>query len=319
MLFECVNLTKDLGGKILFKNFNTRVLQGERIGIVGKNGSGKSTLLKTFLGRISPDSGVIKKGELKIGYFDQMREGINDDDSLIEVFCPNGGDHVWVRGRYMHVYGYLKNFLFPKEFLTQKVGSLSGGEKNRVALALLFTKEYDCLILDEPTNDLDIATINILEEYLMSFEGAVIIVSHDRYFVDKVTNKLWIFENSGNINQTYMPYSEYLELEDEIEELDEIEKDAKEKANEQQAQKSLQPKTQTKLSFKQNKILNEYPAEIERLENRIKELNHALSTPEIYKEVGIQSLFEELEEKKGNLTNMENEYFEILALAESFK
>lgn len=319
MLFECVNLTKDLGGKTLFKNFNTRVLQGERIGIVGKNGSGKSTLLKTFLGRISPDSGVIKKGELKIGYFDQMREGINDDDSLIEVFCPNGGDHVWVRGRYMHVYGYLKNFLFPKEFLTQKVGSLSGGEKNRVALALLFTKEYDCLILDEPTNDLDIATINILEEYLMSFEGAVIIVSHDRYFVDKVTNKLWIFENSGNINQTYMPYSEYLELEDEIEELDEIEKDAKEKANEQQAQKSLQPKTQTKLSFKQNKILNEYPAEIERLENRIKELNHALSTPEIYKEVGIQSLFEELEEKKGNLTNMENEYFEILALAESLK
>ena len=193
MLFECVNLTKALGGKTLFKNFNTRVLQGERIGIVGKNGSGKSTLLKTFLGRISPDSGVIKKGELKIGYFDQMREGINDDDSLIEVFCPNGGDHVWVRGRYMHVYGYLKNFLFPKEFLTQKVGSLSGGEKNRVALALLFTKEYDCLILDEPTNSVDLQTARlfskVIKELNLKHNCGFIIASHDEKWLSVLADE----------------------------------------------------------------------------------------------------------------------------------
>ncbi|NLK66768.1 MAG: ABC-F family ATP-binding cassette domain-containing protein [Campylobacteraceae bacterium] len=313
MLFEIKELSKTIGEKTLFENFNARVLQGERIGIVGKNGSGKSTLLKILLGRVQPTSGVLKKGELKIGYFDQMREGISDDKSLIEIFCPNGGDHIMVRGHYMHVYGYLKNFLFPKEFLGKPVATLSGGEKNRVALARLFTEEYDCLILDEPTNDLDIATINILEEYLMSFEGAVIIVSHDRYFVDKVTNKLWIFEDDLKINQTYMPYSEYLALEDEIEELTLIEKEALEEKPEKQ-------KTTTrKLSYKENKILEEHPAMIEALENRITELNAALSDPKIYNEVGIQTLFEELEEKKGDLVNLENEYFEVLALAESLK
>lgn len=141
MLFECKGLTKSMGGKKLFENFNTRVLQGDRIGIVGANGSGKSTLLKVFLGEIAPDSGEIKKGEVKIGYFDQTRRNIDEDKSLIENFCPNGGDHIMVQGRYMHVFGYLKNFLFPKEFLTKPVATLSGGEKNRLALAKLFTNE----------------------------------------------------------------------------------------------------------------------------------------------------------------------------------
>ena len=200
MLFECKNLSKTIDNKTLFSDFNARVLQGERIGIVGRNGSGKSTMLKILLGELSQDSGVINRGDIKIGYFDQNRKNISDDKSLIELFCPNGGDHIMVRGRNYHVYGYLKNFLFPKEFLDKPVGVLSGGEKNRLALALLFTKEYDCLILDEPTNDLDIATINILEEYLLSFEGAILIVSHDRYFIDKITNKLWAYEN-GKIEQ----------------------------------------------------------------------------------------------------------------------
>lgn len=116
----------------------------------------------------------------------------------------------------MHVFGYLKNFLFPKEFLDKKIGTLSGGEKNRVALALLFTKEYDCLILDEPTNDLDIPTINILEEYLQSFDGAIIFVSHDRYFVDKIAQKLLVFKGNGNIEETHKSFSEYLEIEKEL-------------------------------------------------------------------------------------------------------
>ena len=118
----------------------------------------------------------------------------------------------------MHVYGYLKNFLFPKEFLDKPIGVLSGGEKNRVALALLFSKEYDVLVLDEPTNDLDIATINILEDYLQSFEGAIIIVSHDRYFVDKIAHKLWAFEGTA-IEVLHQEYSVYLKLEDELAEL----------------------------------------------------------------------------------------------------
>ena len=119
---------------------------------------------------------------------------LSDDKTLIETFCPDGGDRVEVQGKNMHVYGYLKSFLFPKEFLDKKVGVLSGGEKNRVALALLLTKKVDCLILDEPTNDLDIQTINILEEKLINFPGAILFVSHDRYFIDKIASKLFIFK-----------------------------------------------------------------------------------------------------------------------------
>ena len=321
MLFECTNISKILNGKVLFKGFSARVLQGERIGIVGANGAGKSTLLKILLGRSKIDAGEIKRGEIRIGYFDQTRSGITDDKSIIEIFCPNGGDHISVRGSYMHVYGYLKNFLFPKEFLDKPVGVLSGGEKNRLALAKLFTKQYDCLILDEPTNDLDIATINILEDYLLSFEGAVIIVSHDRYFIDKITNKLWVFEKNGTIDQIQMPYSQYLEFEDEMAEIDQIEADAGASAStEEGGRENKKEKTSAaKLSYKQNKILEEYPAKIEAIEARIKELNHALSTPEIYQKLGMQGLFEELEEKRGTLNSMENEYYEVLSLAESLK
>ena len=321
MLFECTNIGKILNGKVLFKGFSARVLQGERIGIVGANGAGKSTLLKILLGRSKIDAGEIKRGEIRIGYFDQTRSGITDDKSIIEIFCPNGGDHINVRGSYMHVYGYLKNFLFPKEFLDKPVGVLSGGEKNRLALAKLFTEQYDCLILDEPTNDLDIATINILEDYLLSFEGAVIIVSHDRYFIDKITNKLWAFEKNGTIDQIQMPYSQYLEFEDEMAEIDQIEADAGAGASaEEGGRENKKEKTSAaKLSYKQNKILEEYPAKIEAIEARIKELNHALSTPEIYQKLGMQGLFEELEEKRGTLNSMENEYYEVLSLAESLK
>ncbi len=321
MLFECTNIGKILNGKVLFKGFSARVLQGERIGIVGANGAGKSTLLKILLGRSKIDAGEIKRGEIRIGYFDQTRSGITDDKSIIGIFCPNGGDHISVRGSYMHVYGYLKNFLFPKEFLDKPVGVLSGGEKNRLALAKLFTEQYDCLILDEPTNDLDIATINILEDYLLSFEGAVIIVSHDRYFIDKITNKLWVFEKNGTIDQIQMPYSQYLEFEDEMAEIDQIEADAGASASaEEGGRENKKEKTSAaKLSYKQNKILEEYPAKIEAIEARIKELNHALSTPEIYQKLGMQGLFEELEEKRGTLNSMENEYYEVLSLAESLK
>ncbi|CAM2760739.1 ABC transporter ATP-binding protein uup [Campylobacter hyointestinalis] len=311
MLFECKNLSKTLAGKELFKDFNARVLQGERIGIVGPNGSGKSTLLKIILGELEASSGTINRGDIKIGYFDQTRRGIDDDKSLIELFCPNGGDHIIVRGRNYHVYGYLKNFLFPKEFLDKPVSVLSGGEKNRLALALLFTKEYDCLILDEPTNDLDIATINILEEYLLSFEGAILIVSHDRYFIDKITNKLWAYEH-GKIEQIYMEYSEYLDIEEELKQLNDMEKEFE--ANDQVKEK--QKTAPIKLSYKQNQILQNHPALIEEIENRIKELNHALSVPEIYQKVGLQVLFEELEEKKGELNSLENEYFEVLELSQ---
>lgn len=314
MLFEFKNLSKSIDGKVLFEKFDARILQGERIAIVGRNGSGKSTLLKILLGLEKQSSGEIKRGEVSIGYFDQARNVLDDDKSLIETFCPNGGDHVLVRGRNMHVYGYLKNFLFPKEFLDKKIGVLSGGEKNRVALAMLFTKTYDVLVLDEPTNDLDIATINILEDYLQSFEGAILLVSHDRYFVDKMANKLWAFEGA-KINVLHEEYSVYLELEDEMKELDKFEKELSNSQNEAK-QKS---KSGAKLSYKQTQILNTYPDKISALEARVAELNEGLSDPKIYQEVGLTKLYEELESAKAQLESLENEYFEVLEIAEGLE
>lgn len=315
MLFEIKQLSKNIGGKQLFRDFNARVLQGERIAIVGRNGSGKSTLIKILLGFEKPSSGEIKRGEVRVGYFDQSRSALDDDKSLIETFCPNGGDHVMVRGRNMHVYGYLKNFLFPKEFLDKPIGVLSGGEKNRVALALLFSKEYDVLVLDEPTNDLDIATINILEDYLQSFEGAIIIVSHDRYFVDKIAHKLWAFEGTA-IEVLHQEYSVYLELEDELAELGKFEESLTSEAEQAQKQKS---KTGAKLSYKQTQILSSHPEKIAVLEAKIKELNAGLSDPKIYQQIGLTALYNELEAVKSELETLENEYFEVLEIAENLE
>ncbi|MBN2781730.1 MAG: ABC-F family ATP-binding cassette domain-containing protein [Campylobacterales bacterium] len=292
MLFEVKDLGVTLGDKELLRDFNTRILQKDVIAIVGPNGSGKSTLLKTLLGRIKPTSGTIKKGEFTIGYFDQHREMLDDEKNLIDTFCPFGGDRVDVRGKNMHVYGYLKNFLFPREFLDKKIGILSGGEKNRIALALLFTKNVDILILDEPTNDLDIPTINILEEQLTNFQGAVIIVSHDRYFVDKIAKKLFIFKNNHTIEESYQNYSEYLEIEKELHQLDEMEaevaKDEKPKVREKQ--KVL------KLTYKEKIALEKLPLEIDELEAKIDEMNNCLADPECYGKIGLDKLAKELEE-----------------------
>ncbi len=300
MLFEVKNLGVTLGDKELLRDFSTRILQKDVIAIVGPNGSGKSTLLKVLLERIEPTSGKIKRGEFKVGYFDQHREMLDDDKNLIETFCPHGGDRVNVRGSDLHVYGYLKNFLFPREFLDKKIGILSGGEKNRVALALLFTQDVDILILDEPTNDLDIPTINILEEQLTNFAGAVIIVSHDRYFVDKIAKKLFIFKPNKTIEESYQNYSEYLELEKELYELEDMEKEIttiKPKEQKREKQKLL------KLIYKEKIALEKLPLEIEELEMLIEEKSNCLADPDCYKEIGITALAQEL-------ANIESEYEE---------
>ncbi len=293
MLFEVEDLSLTLGNKVLLKNFTTRILQKDVIAIVGPNGSGKSTLLRALLGRLEPTSGKIKQGDFKIGYFDQHREMLNDNLNLMETFCPQGGDRVSVRGKDMHVYGYLKNFLFPREFLEKKIGVLSGGEKNRIALALLFTKNVDILILDEPTNDLDIPTINILEEQLTNFPGAVIIVSHDRYFVDKIAKKLFIFKQDKHIEESYQEYSEYLELEKELKELDEMQASAsvqKPKSIVVEKQKTL------KITFKEKIALEKLPLEIEELETQIEEKNKCLADPKCYEDIGVTALAKELQD-----------------------
>lgn len=317
-LFEIEHLCKSVGGKILIKDLNLRILRNDKIAIVGKNGSGKSSFLKILLGQVKADSGVVKVGDIRIGYFDQHTALLEDDKDLLETFCPNGGEYIEVRGKHLHVYGYLKNFLFPKEFLTQKIGSLSGGEKNRVALALLFTKEVDVFILDEPTNDLDIQTINIVEEYLLSLNCAVVFVSHDRYFVDKLAQKLLVFEGGGKVVQTHMLYSEYLEMNESLLELDRLESlsaDSKPKIQSQHTEsapiESAPVKKAKKLSYNEQRALQILPQEIEVLESRQKALQTALSNPQTYQQQGIGVLAAELAEVEKELDSKITQYLEL--------
>lgn len=318
MLYELDDVCKSLGDKLLIKDFTSRIIQKDTIAIVGPNGTGKSTLLKIFMEKMKIDNGSFKKGDFEIGYFDQHREALDDNRNLIETFCPNGGDRVTLNdGRDMHIYGYLKNFLFPKEYLDKKIGVLSGGEKNRVALALLFTKKVDCLILDEPTNDLDIPTINILEEYLQNFQGALIFVSHDRYFVDKIAKKLFVFRGQGQIMESFQPYTEYLEIEKELFELQQLENEmSKENSINEKVVQSV--KKQTKLSYKDQREYDMLPEEIEELELQIENLNSCLMDPSCYEQKGIVAVSKELEEIKEIYEQKVERYLELEELIESF-
>lgn len=318
MLFELEGVTKSLGDKLLIKDFSARILQKDTIAIVGPNGTGKSTMLKIFMEKLQIDSGKFKKGDFKVGYFDQQREMLDDNQNLMHTFCPNGGDRVELNdGRSMHVYGYLKNFLFPKEYLDKKIGVLSGGEKNRVALALLFTKNIDCMVLDEPTNDLDIPTINILEEYLQNFQGALIFVSHDRYFVDKIAKKLYVFKGAnGEVIESFQPYTEYLEIEKEINDLSEFEKEITQKES---VSENIEPKKkQVKLSYKDQREYDLLPQEIEELEDKIEEINICLGNPSCYEERGIVAVSQELEAVESVYETKVERFLELEELVESF-
>ncbi len=315
MLFDIENLHYSIAGKNLIEGFTTRILQRDKIAIVGHNGSGKSTMLKLLLGRIAPNRGKIEQGDFKIGYFDQHREMLDEDKTILDTFCPDGGDIVDVMGKNMHVFAYMKSFLFPEEYMTKKLGVLSGGEKNRVALALLFTQKVDCLILDEPTNDLDIQTINILEEKLLNFTGALIFVSHDRYFIDKISTKLLIFKGNGVVEESFQEYSEYLLIEKNINELYEIEKTVK-SASKLPKKESKEEKKRTKLSYKDQRDLERLPTLIEKLEDKIDEVNSCLCNPECYEKKGLINVADELKKVKHEYEEMCERYLEVLEMEE---
>ena len=309
MLFDLKHISKSLGDKLLIEDLTIRILQRDKIAIVGKNGTGKSTLLKILLGSEKVDNGIFKVGDFKIGYFDQHKDVLDDTKSLIEVFCPNGGDRVTTYdGRDLHVYGYLKNFLFPRELLDKKIGALSGGEKSRVALALLFTKKIDCLILDEPTNDLDIPTMNILEENLRTFSGALIFVSHDRYFIDKIAQKLLIFKGAGFVEESYQTYTEYLEIDKTLKDLENLNQNI---TNQTKVIQKKEPQKQTKLSYKEQRDYDRLPDIIEKNELEIEKLQQCLSNPECYKEKGISAIAKELEELEEKNEEVMELFFEL--------
>ncbi|RLA77856.1 MAG: ABC transporter ATP-binding protein [Epsilonproteobacteria bacterium] len=323
MLFELDNVDLTLGNKVILKDFTARILQKDNIAIVGPNGCGKSTIIKIFLEKLKIDQGSFKKGEFKIGYFDQHRDMLDEDQTIMHNFCPNGGDRVILSdGRNMHVFGYLKDFLFPREYLDKKVGLLSGGEKNRIALALLFTKQFDVLIMDEPTNDLDIPTINILEQYLSNFQGALIFVSHDRYFVDKIAKKLYIFKGDGLLEESYQKYTEYLEDEKDekyLQEMDNLNSNNTTTIKEIPKIEENIVKVKTKLTYNDKRDYENLPKEIEDTEKEIEKLNNCIMDPKCYEKDGLSVISAKLSELNNSYEDKVDRFLELEELMESFK
>ncbi|MCH2668428.1 MAG: ATP-binding cassette domain-containing protein, partial [Gammaproteobacteria bacterium] len=198
-VIEARGVTHGYDGKNLLKDFSLKVVRGERIGIIGNNGIGKSTLLRILLGELEPNLGSVKLGtHLETAYFDQLRRELDTTKTVAEI-VGEGRDYISINGTKKHVIGYLTDFLFSAKRAMTRVSALSGGERNRVILAKLFTRSANLLVLDEPTNDLDVETLEALESRLIQYDGTLLIVSHDRYFLDKVVTSTLVFEGEGTI------------------------------------------------------------------------------------------------------------------------
>ena len=206
---ELTNVSHSFGNKTIIDNFSTKILRGDRIGIVGGNGAGKTTLLKILLNKLSPDEGKVKLGtKMEIAYFDQLRENLDMEKNLVDN-VSDGGDFIEINGKSKHVISYLSEFLFTPDRIRTPAKALSGGEQNRAILAKVFSKPANVLVLDEPTNDLDIETLELLEDILIKFEGTILLVSHDRKFMDNVITSLMVFEANGKISEYVGGYSDW--------------------------------------------------------------------------------------------------------------
>ncbi|WGF89084.1 ABC-F family ATP-binding cassette domain-containing protein [Marinivivus vitaminiproducens] len=209
VVIEAEDVTTSLGGRLLFKGFGTRILRGDRIGVVGPNGAGKSTLLRVLLGELAPDEGKVRLGtNLDIAVFDQKRASLKEDLTPWTFLCPDGGDQVMVRGQWRHVVGHLRDFLFREEQARAPIATLSGGERNRLLLAKLLARPSNLLVLDEPTNDLDMDTLDLLEDTLADYEGTLLLVSHDRDFIDRLVTSVIAFEGQGRVREYAGGYSD---------------------------------------------------------------------------------------------------------------
>lgn len=211
LVADIKGVSKGFGDRTLFKNLTTRIIRGDRLGIVGPNGAGKTTLVKVLLGELAPDEGTVRMGaNLEPVYLDQSREGLKSDMTLWDALTPGGGDSILVRGRSMHVAAYAKDFLFSEAQLRQPISTLSGGERNRLLLARALAKPANLLILDEPTNDLDMDTLDKLEELLEAYDGTLILVSHDRDFIDRLSTSTLALNGRGDIVETPGGWTDFI-------------------------------------------------------------------------------------------------------------
>jgi ATP-binding cassette subfamily F protein uup len=210
LVFEAENVSKSFGDRPVIRGYSQRILRGDRIGLIGPNGSGKTTLLRLLVGDLAPDAGTIRRGvRLDIAYFDQQRSALDPDRSVADT-VNDGNDSVVINGENRHVIGYLGDFLFPRERAISPVKLLSGGERNRLMLARLFARPANVLVLDEPTNDLDIETLELLEELISNFDGTILLVSHDRVFLDRIVTSTLAFEGDGVVTEYVGGYEDYL-------------------------------------------------------------------------------------------------------------
>ena len=326
---ENVSFGFDISGdqrKEIVRDFTSVVMRGDRIGLVGPNGAGKSTVMKLLLEQIKPEAGTIKVGtKLDVAYFDQSRSLLDLEKSVAEN-VGDGKDEVEVAGRSRHILGYLQDFLFEPARARTPVKSLSGGERNRVLLAKLFLKPCNLLIMDEPTNDLDVETLELLEEKLVEYDATLLLVSHDRAFLDNVVTQLWVFDGKGNIDEQVGGYSDW-EIRDKA---TKAEFDAAVKAGSKKAKAPSQSKSQKsasapvekkssakKLSYKLQRELDELPKQIEQLEAKQAELGSETGSADFYQKDSdyVAAKLDELQVIEQQLEALEERWLELEEMA----
>ncbi len=317
LVLEAKHISKSFAQRDIVKDFSLRVLKGNRIGIVGPNGAGKTTLLKLLTQHLTPDSGFVRLGKnLEMAYFDQNRTRLDPEKTLWRTLCGEG-DHIYVRGHYRHVIAYLKDFLFTPDQARSPVSCLSGGEKNRLMLALSLARESNFLVLDEPTNDLDMDTLDLLQEVLDEYQGTILLVSHDRDFLNKITTSMLymkgdgtVIEHVGNYEELYAKYiAPALKNNQSRPKISENTKNIAVISNNKEAKSA----SKTKLSYKDQRLYEVLPGEIEQLEKDIAEIERELSDTELFlqDENKFYQLSRKLENLKKEKDEKENKWLEI--------
>jgi ATPase components of ABC transporters with duplicated ATPase domains len=291
LVVKADNVSFNYGGNPIISQLSTVIMKGDRVGILGPNGSGKTTLLRLLLGNLLPDSGSVRLGtNLQISYFDQLREQLDENKTVQENVVENNQDTVTINGQKRHIIGYMQDFLFSPDQVRSYVSTLSGGERNRLLLARLFTRSSNLLVMDEPTNDLDIETMELLEDYLMKYAGTVLLVSHDRAFVNNVVTSTLVFEGAGNVKEYVGGYDDWL----------------RQRAAETKPVKNLKDtpvpaiRQKVKFGFRQQKELDSLTLTIQSLETEQENLYKTMGDSSLYKndKSAILSKKERLEEVK---------------------
>ena len=307
---------KSPSAKIILKDFSFKIAKDDRIGVLGNNGTGKSSFLKILVGELKVDKGTIKvKKDLEFSYFDQMRNDLKDDLPIKKILVPNGGDYIKVYGKERHVCSYLKDFMFDPSKVNETVGTLSGGQKNKLLLSKVLANPKTGLILDEPTNDLDIETLDLLEEMIVQYKGTLLIVSHDRDFLDQTVNKILFFEGDGHVTFFNGGYSDFLQYQLILEEEKKINKtiiiNGKSKIK-----NNINEKIQKKLTYKLEYELEKIPSIIDQLNIDIKNIEEQLSNSDLYKsdkDVFID-LTKKLKDYNSKLEYSEERWVELMSM-----